>query len=115
LAHYRWLVFTNCTPGREAEFDRWYDETHVPDLLRIPGVVGVTRGAVAGTQMVTLDTGELQHGDAAQVRFRFLAVYEFETDDPKRVLEEVRVRARTPQMEITPLLEDVYTVLYQDR
>jgi hypothetical protein len=108
-------VFTNCTPGHEAEFDRWYDEIHVPDLLRIPGIVGVSRAAVADQQMVTLATGELQHGDAAQVRFRFLAVYAFETDDPRGVLEEVRVRARTPQMEITPLLEDVYTVLYQDR
>jgi hypothetical protein len=115
VARYKWLVFTNCAPGSDAEFNRWYDEIHVPDLLRIPGVVKVHRGSVAAAQMVTADSGELEHGSAANIPFRYLAVYEFDTEDPHAVLEEVRRRANTPEMVISPLLGTVYTALYEDR
>lgn len=114
-ARYRWLVFTNCEPGGEAEFNRWYDEIHVPDLLRVPGIVAVSRGEVAGPQLIMDETGALAHCGADQIRFRYLAVYEFETDDPHAVLEEVRARANTPQMEISPLLANVETALYRTR
>ena len=31
-------------PGRESEFNRWYDEEHVPDALRmLPGCMGAAR------------------------------------------------------------------------
>ena len=31
-------------PGREAEFDRWYDNEHVPDAVRmLPGCIGAAR------------------------------------------------------------------------
>ena len=31
-------------PGREAEFDRWYDSEHVPDAVRmLPGCLGAAR------------------------------------------------------------------------
>jgi hypothetical protein len=115
VARYKWLVFTNCAPGSDAEFNRWYDEVHVPDLLRVPGIVKVHRTSVAGPQIVMLESGELAHSSADHIPFRYLAIYEFETDDPRAVLEEVRARANTPEMEISPLLGNVYTALYEDR
>lgn len=30
-------------PEKEAEFNRWYNEKHLPDFCRLPGVVGGTR------------------------------------------------------------------------
>ena len=31
-------------PGREAEFNRWYDNEHVPDAVRmLPGCIGAAR------------------------------------------------------------------------
>ena len=31
-------------PGRETEFNRWYDEEHVPDAVRmLPGCIGAAR------------------------------------------------------------------------
>ena len=29
--------------GREAEFDRWYNEEHVPDVLKFPGMASARR------------------------------------------------------------------------
>jgi hypothetical protein len=42
----RWLIAvqTNCTdPTREGEFNDWYDNTHIPDVLKVPGIVRMTR------------------------------------------------------------------------
>jgi len=42
----RWLIVVqaNCTdPTREKEFHDWYDNTHIPDVLNVPGIVRVTR------------------------------------------------------------------------
>ncbi|NKQ54286.1 hypothetical protein HFP15_15470 [Amycolatopsis sp. K13G38] len=63
------LVFTDCVPGREAEFGEWYDTVHLRDVLRVPGFVAAQRFA-ARTGM----RGE-------QPGHRFLAVYEIEADD----------------------------------
>lgn len=30
-------------PGREAEFNRWYDNEHVPDAVRMLGAIGAAR------------------------------------------------------------------------
>ena len=41
-----WLlaVYTDCAdPSREKEFNEWYDRTHLPDVLKIPGFVRATR------------------------------------------------------------------------
>jgi hypothetical protein len=35
-----YLVFSNPVEGREDEYNAWYDEVHLPDVQRIPGVVG---------------------------------------------------------------------------
>ena len=37
------VVGMNVEPAMEAEFNRWYDEEHVPNLFAIPGVLGARR------------------------------------------------------------------------
>ena len=115
MTRYRWLVFTNCAPGREEDFNRWYDEVHIGDLLRIPGIVGARRSRLTEAQM-SLATGEFQLCGPEEIgaRFRFLAVYEIEADDPSPVLRQIKERANTPEMEISPHLAEAYTILYQD-
>jgi hypothetical protein len=62
------LVFTNCAdPARGKEFNDWYDNTHVPDVLETPGFVSCTR-----YEMV---------GDPGPGQGNFLAIYEVESDD----------------------------------
>jgi hypothetical protein len=59
------VVGTVCPPEKEAEFDRWYNETHVPDLMKFKKLKGVTRL-------------KKLHGDLEYPVF--LIFYEFETD-----------------------------------
>ena len=115
MARYKWLVFTNCTPGREAEFNRWYDEVHIADLLRVPGIVGARRSEITAEQL-TMETGspELTGPEQIGAKHRFLSVYEIDAEDPMKVLEEIKTRANTPEMMITPDLAEAWTVLYRD-
>ena len=115
MARYKWLVFTNAAPGREEAFNRWYDEVHIADLLRVPGIVGARRSELTQEQL-TMETGdpELCGPERIGARHRFLAVYEIESDAPQQVLEEIRARANTAEMPITPDLAAAWTVLYRD-
>ena len=62
-------VFTNCPADQEEEFNRWYNEIHLPDILAIEGFVGARRYKLSGPgpQMVT------RSGEPAVAQY--LAVY----------------------------------------
>ena len=65
----KWLrvVKTNCADAtREAEFNEWYDNTHLPDVMETAGFIRATRYVKA----------EPSEGEA-----KYLALYEIETDD----------------------------------
>ena len=116
MARYKWLVFTNCAEGRDADFNRWYDEIHLPDVLRVPGIVEAARSRLDEAQLVVLEDGmQLCGPDRIGAKFRYLAVYVFDTEDPSAVIEEVIARAGTPRMEMSDALAEVWTVLYRDR
>lgn len=57
-------------PAREDEFNAWYDSTHVPDVLKIPGFVACTRFRVSDTQFGPTETPG-----------SYVAYYEIDTDD----------------------------------
>jgi hypothetical protein len=100
------LVFTNCAdPAREAEFNQWYNETHIPDMLQAEGFVAATRYQVLG--------------EPGPGQGKFLAVYEVEADElgkafagvqkrlaevtaQGRVIDVVRVVGFTPCLQISP-------------
>jgi len=57
------MVRTDVAPEMEEEFNRFYNEEHIPLLLRVPGVLWARRG---------VNTGEGQ---------KYIAVYEHENID----------------------------------
>ena len=65
------------TPEREREFNDWYDDTHIPELLAVPGFVSARRYRRVG------DGGGPE----------YLAVYEIEADDLAAPLHELRRRS----------------------
>ena len=61
------VVGTNCSdPSKEREFSEWYNNTHLPDILEVPGFVRATRYEVP-------EPGE---GES-----KFIAMYAIETED----------------------------------
>jgi hypothetical protein len=93
------LVFSNPTsPDVVDEFNQWYSETHVHELLAVAGVVGATR--------YELDEDQMMPGDDADGR-HFLAAYEIEAPDLKIVRDAVMAtsgdRSHSPALELDPL------------
>lgn len=67
MARYILEVRTNCSdPEKEAEYNDWYNNIHLPDVLETPGVVRATR---------------YEHTDPAEGEAKFVAIYEIETDN----------------------------------
>ena len=42
-----WLVGTRCAPELDAEFNKWYDNTHIPMVMKGGHISKVTRGKLS--------------------------------------------------------------------
>ncbi len=93
------MVLTNATEGDDAEFNRWYDEVHLKEVLETPGFVAAERFELSGTQMTE---GEQPH--------RYLAIYEIE-GDPAAAAKTLMELAPGMNMSAT-LSEDAATGLF---
>ncbi len=112
---FSWMVMTNCDPTHEREFNEWYDDVHLKDLLRVPGIVAASRSKLTNAQMTMVD-GALVLCDlkAIDAKYKYLACYSVETDNISAVLEAVKARSGTSEMEISPHLTEAYTVMYEN-
>src|SRR4051794_13473983 len=66
------------SPERAAEYDQWYDEVHIADLLEVPSVVGATRYRRSTHPM----------GKGAADLSDNMAIYEVECDDIDQFAKE---------------------------
>ncbi len=65
----RWIHMTETTcidPSREKEFNDWFDNIHVPDVLKTTGFVSARRFVIK---------------EPVRGRGKYLAIYEIDTDD----------------------------------
>ena len=75
---YLFLVSMDVEPDKEALFNEVYDEEHVPQLLKVPGVIAVTR---LSTEPLVVSMGGKRQAIAAEGEPKFLALYEIESPD----------------------------------
>nr|MDT0664401.1 DUF4286 family protein [Micromonospora sp. DSM 115978] len=73
------------SPDREDEYNSWYDDAHIPDILKIPGFVSARRYRVR-------DAGHVTAGPSIPA---YLAIYEIEADDVAAPLNELAERSAT--------------------
>lgn len=81
-------VSSRSLPGREADYERWYEETHVGEVLALPGFEACERFERLGADGQTTE---------------FVAHYEVETDDPEALLQSLF--AATPNMQLTDAID----------
>lgn len=80
------VVYTNAKDGRDAEFNEWYDNRHIADVLKVPGVVSAKRYVLSDFQRPTPHP------------HKYMAIYEIETDNLEAVSAEIARRVGTPVM-----------------
>jgi len=72
------VVMTNPSdPARDDEFNQWYDEIHLPEVLQFDGIVSATRYRISDARL----------DPTAPVAHRYMALYEIETEDVGAVLQ----------------------------
>lgn len=99
----RWLLVaeTNCSdPSREKEFNHWYDNIHVPDILETPGFIRATR---------------YENSSPTEGRGKFLALYEVETEDMEQTLAAFgeNVTKKWQQGRMSELVKAISAVFYR--
>lgn len=85
----RWLmlVATLCTdPARETEFNTWYNDIDIPDVLEVPGYLRARRGVVAD-QVVPAAAPLPQIG-------RYVALYNIESPAIDKTIIDMLMMAR---------------------
>jgi hypothetical protein len=88
------ILMVQSTPvsaEREAEYNRWYDEEHFPDVLGVPGFTAARRYRIA-------DAGPLK---ARSDIPPYIIVYEIEADDVNVPLEELRRRTEAGSIRLS--------------
>ena len=86
------VVLTNPVDGQDDEYNRWYNDQHVDDVLAVPGFVGVQRFKLS------VPSG------APAPDWKYLALYEIEKDRVSETFEGLSARAGTDRMQVSPAL-----------
>jgi hypothetical protein len=77
------------TPDVDAEYNDWYDNVHLPEILALPGFTSARRYRMAATQLSSADPSV----ERPKLPTRYVATYEVEADDlaiAVRALEAAR-------------------------
>lgn len=96
MGHYKLLVLSDPLDERHDEYNDWYDRVHLPDVLKVDGIVAAQRFRLKGGG-----------------RWRYCAIYEIESDDPEKIVAELQGRAGTEAMPLSDAfdMENYYMAL----
>lgn len=99
---YKMVVLSNPVKGREDECDDWYQNTHLADVVALPGFTSAQRYRVANTMVVPNP-------------YQYLAVYEIETDDLDHSIRALVTGAESGGLVVSEALDsgNAYAVVYE--
>jgi hypothetical protein len=103
MARFSLVVYSNPVEGREQEYNDWYSNQHLSDLLAIPGVISARRFKLSGTQI----------GEGAQT-YQYLAIYEVEADDVPSFLKEMMARTASGAIPVTSAMSQELSAVFWD-
>lgn len=91
----KWLFIVECNcsnPDREADFNEWYNNIHLPDMLELPAVVRADR-----YENINPDEGE----------GKYVALYEIESDDIQKTIDDTaeHIQEKAKQGRMSDLLQ----------
>ena len=93
MGRYMFLVLTNATEGRDDEFNDWYNNRHLPDVLAVEGFVAAQR-----YKMAELDPPQTSG-------HHYMALYEVEAEDLAKANQALMNTAGTDAMVLSEALD----------
>ncbi len=103
MTKYIMVVGSGPVEGKEDEYNKWYDEIHLPEVCALPGVTGAKRFASSPTV-----PGERP----------YLAIYDLDIEgDPAAVVAELGRRGQTGELNMSPTIDvpNVQMAIYKVR
>lgn len=88
-------MITRAKPGAQREFDSWYDNQHLKDVVAVPGVANATRFRVLAQEPSTFETPA----------WYSIALYEIDSDEPRAVISEINARWQNGEMLISEAID----------
>jgi hypothetical protein len=103
MKDYTYIVRSNPVPGRDEDYNRWYTERHLADVIAVPGFVSAQRFKIVDPKA----EGAPEQG--------YMAIYTMRTDDPDTLLETLRDLVESGRMEMSDAFsqDDCVTILYE--
>jgi hypothetical protein len=93
MASYKLVVFSDSTEeGNEGEYNDWYTNQHLKDVVAVPGFVSAQR-----FKLKQLVMGGFKN--------KYMAIYNIESDDPQKVMDAMMERRGTEAMLISDSLD----------
>jgi hypothetical protein len=90
-ARFRYVGVSNAVAGRDAEYNTWYNNQHLGDVLSVPGFVGAQRFR------------SVHLGNAPAPAWNYLAVYAL--NQPQAALAEEQARVGRQEMPVSDALD----------
>jgi hypothetical protein len=92
MGKYVMVAFSAAKPGRDDDYNKWYDNFHLADICALPGVKSGRR----------FESTPLGVGSPMQP---YLSIFEIETDNPEVFMAEMGKRAGDGTMRMTDALD----------
>lgn len=96
MPKYLLLAMNNAVEGRDVEFNDWYSNQHLKDVLKIPGIVSAQRYTLSPVQRM-----------APPFPWTYFAIYEVETSDLKATMDALSARVGTANMPMSDAIHEI--------
>jgi len=103
MPRYKMVVYSRPVPDREEEYNDWYQNVHLVELVALPGFKSARRFRHARN---------LAEGDA----YPYMSIYEIETDEIDGVLETLRETAGRGALTMSDAIDvtDTSALVYEE-
>ncbi|MCE7798472.1 hypothetical protein LWE61_18190 [Sphingobium sufflavum] len=101
MSKFKMIALTNPVDGRDEEFNDWYQNVHLPEVVSREGVVGAQRYKAAVPLL-------------APVSYGYLAVYDIETDNIGTFLQAFGAASATNTPCDAADTANSYTVIFNE-
>jgi hypothetical protein len=103
MPRYRMLVLSRPLPGREAEYNDWYQNVHLGQVLAFEGFESAQRLRLARSM-----AGGEPHP--------YGAIYQIDTDDLAGLLQQVQASAGSERLQISEALDtaSAFAAIYEE-
>ena len=91
------IVFSNPVEGKDDEFNEWYDNVHIPELLAVPGMLSAQRYDLRDAEIYHLQDGRPPEQ-------RYCLIYEME-GDVDAIMAEIQERVAEGKINMADCLD----------